>query len=93
MPRTANSFDTFTAIAEPKRRALLEAFGGDELAVGKLVELTGWNQPMVSKHLAVLKEAGLVSERRQGRQRLYRVNASELMPVQLWVRQFEAQWE
>ena len=92
MPRTANSYDIFTAIAEPKRRELIDKLLGDELSVNQLVEKTSWNQPMVSKHLSVLKSAGLVSERRVGRQRLYRVNPGELQPVQIWVRQFEKYW-
>ncbi len=92
MPRTVNTYDTFTAIAEPKRRELIETLVGDELSVNQLVDLTNWTQPMVSKHLSVLKEAGLVSERRNGRQRFYRVNANELKPIQLWVRQFERHW-
>ena len=92
MPRTANTYDIFTAIAEPKRRELIEKLLGDELSVNRLVEMTNWNQPMVSKHLSVLKEAGLVSERKDGRQRFYRVNANELKPVQIWVRQFEKYW-
>ena len=92
MPRTVNSFDTFTAIAEPKRRELIELLVGNELSVNQVVELTQWRQPMVSKHLAVLKQVGLVSERKAGRQRLYRVNADRLKPVQIWVAQFERHW-
>jgi DNA-binding transcriptional ArsR family regulator len=93
MPRTANTYDTFTAIAEPKRREIIEKLVGNELSVNQLVEVTQWNQPMVSKHLAVLREAGLVSERKNGRQRLYRVNVDELQPIQIWVRQFEKHWD
>jgi DNA-binding transcriptional ArsR family regulator len=89
MPRTANTYDTFTAIAEPKRRELIETLIGDELSVTRLVEITRWSQPMVSKHLGVLKKSGLVSERKEGRQRFYSVNAGELKPIQIWVRQFE----
>lgn len=92
MPKTANTHDTFTAIAEPKRRKLIETLIGDEMSVSQLVERTRWNQPMVSKHLSVLKEAGLVSERKAGRQRFYRVNANELKPIQLWIKQFEKHW-
>jgi len=92
MPRTANTYDTFTAIAEPKRRELIERLVGKEMSVNQVVEMTQWNQPMVSKHLSVLREAGLVSERKDGRQRYYRVNANELKPVQIWVRQFEKHW-
>lgn len=92
MPRTANTYDTFTAIAEPKRRELIETLVGEELSVSRLVEVTHWSQPMVSKHLSVLKQAGLVSERKEGRQRFYRVNAQQLKPIQIWVRQFEKYW-
>jgi DNA-binding transcriptional ArsR family regulator len=92
MPRTANTYDSFTAIAEPKRRELIEKLAGNELSVSQLVEITNWSQPMVSKHLSVLKDAGLVSERREGKQRFYRVNVDELKPIQLWVRQFEKYW-
>jgi len=92
MPRTANTYDTFTAIAEPKRREIIEKLVGNELSVNQLVEMTSWSQPMVSKHLSVLKEASLVSERKVGKQRFYRVNANELKPIQIWVRQFEKYW-
>ncbi|MGJ8662786.1 MAG: ArsR/SmtB family transcription factor [Marinicella sp.] len=92
MPRTANTYDTFTAIAEPKRRVIIEKLAGQELSVNQIVEMTKWNQPMVSKHLGVLKEVGLVSERKNGRQRLYQVNANELQPIQIWVKQFEKHW-
>lgn len=92
MPRTANNYDTFTAIAEPKRRQLIETLIGNEMSVSQVVNATQWNQPMVSKHLGVLKQANLVLERRQGRQRFYRVNVKQLKPVQIWVRQFEKYW-
>ncbi len=92
MPKTSNTYDTFTAIAEPKRRELIETLVGDEMSVNQLVDITHWSQPMVSKHLGVLKEVGLVSERKSGRQRIYRVNAAELKPIQLWIKQFEKHW-
>lgn len=92
MPRALNTYDTFTAIAEPKRRVLIETLIGKELTVNQVVEITQWKQPMVSKHLSVLKEAGLVAERKQGRHRVYRVNADQLKPIQLWVAQFEKHW-
>jgi DNA-binding transcriptional ArsR family regulator len=66
--------------------------GMDELSVNGIVELLGWNQPMVSKHLGVLKQVGLVTERRAGRQRLYRVNAERLKPIFDWVTPFERYW-
>lgn len=92
MPRALNTYDTFTAIAEPKRRELLETLIGKELSVNQMVELTQWNQPMVSKHLSVLKAVGLVSEKKAGRQRVYSVNANQLKPIQIWVAQFEKHW-
>jgi DNA-binding transcriptional ArsR family regulator len=92
MARTPTTFDPFNAVAEPKRRKVLEVLGTQELSVNELVERLGWNQPMVSKHLGVLKEVGLVSERRMGRQRFYRVNAERLKPIYDWVAPFERYW-
>jgi len=92
MPRAINTYDIFTAIAEPKRRELLETLVGKEVSVTEVAELIQWNQPMVSKHLKVLKDVGLVSESKRGRSRIYRVNADNLKPVQLWVAQFEKHW-
>lgn len=93
MARTSTTFDSFNAIAEPKRRVLIEALLGKELTVNQTVELVGWNQPMVSKHLSVLKQVGLVTERREGRNRIYKVNAAELKPIKEWVMQFEQYWK
>jgi DNA-binding transcriptional ArsR family regulator len=92
MARTPTTHDPFNAIAEPKRRQVLEALGVRELSVNELVKQLGWTQPMVSKHLGVLKQVGLVSERRVGRQRLYRVNAERLRPIYEWVAPFERYW-
>ncbi len=92
MARTPTTYDPFNAIAEPKRRALIEALVDKELTVNETVELMGWNQPMVSKHLGVLKQVGLVSERKEGRYRVYRVNVARLKPIQEWVVQFEKYW-
>jgi len=92
MARTPTTHDPFNAVAEPKRRQVLEALGMRELSVNDLVELLGWNQPSVSKHLGVLKQVGLVSERRVGRQRLYRVNGERLKPIYEWVAPFEKYW-
>ena len=92
MARTPTTFDPFNAVAEPKRRKVLEVLGTEELSVNEIVDRLGWNQPMVSKHLGVLKEVGLVSERRAGRQRLYRVNAERLKPIYDWVAPFERYW-
>lgn len=92
MARTPTTHDPFNAVAEPKRRKVLEALGRQELSVNDIVQKLGWKQPMVSKHLSVLKQVGLVSERRVGRQRLYRVNAERLRPIYEWVAPFERYW-
>jgi DNA-binding transcriptional ArsR family regulator len=92
MARRPTTHDPFNAVAEPKRRQVLEALGDKELSVNEIVELLGWNQPVVSKHLKVLKQVGLVGERRVGRQRLYRVNAERLKPIFDWVTPFERYW-
>lgn len=92
MARTPTTHDPFNAVAEPKRRQVLEALREEEMSVNELVELLGWNQPSVSKHLGVLKQVGLVEERRVGRQRLYRVNAESLKPIFEWVSPFEKIW-
>ena len=92
MARVPTTHDPFNAVAEPKRRQVLEALGANELSVSEIIELLCWNQPMVSKHLGVLKQVGLVKERRLGRRRLYRVNAERLKPIHDWVSPFEKFW-
>lgn len=92
MARRPTTHDPFNAVAEPRRRQVLEALGTEELSVNELVEKLGWNQPMVSKHLGVLKQVGLVIERRAGRQRFYRVDAGQLKPIFDWVMPFEQYW-
>jgi len=92
MARIPTTHDPFNAVAEPKRRKILEALGPAERSVNEIVEALGWPQPMVSKHLAVLKKVGLVRERREGRQRLYRVDMKQLKPIYDWVTPFERYW-
>ena len=92
MARTPTTYDPFNAVAEPKRRQLIQAMGAEELSVNEIVERLGWNQPSVSKHLGVLKQVELVEERRVGRRRLYRVNAERLKPIFDWVTPFERMW-
>ena len=92
MARTPTTHDPFNAVAEPKRRKILDVIGTEELSVNEIVELLGWPQPMVSKHLGVLKQVGLVSERREGRQRIYRVNVERLKPIFDWITPFEQYW-
>src|SRR2546421_3256481 len=93
MARAATTLDPFNAIAEPKRRRVLEALSNREWAVNDVVGRLGWPQPMVSKHLGVLKEVGLVNVRKDGRQRLYRVNGERLKTVYDWTKTFEKLWE
>jgi len=92
MPRRPTTHDPFNAIAEPRRRRLLEVLGTKELPVNEIVEQVGWSQPTVSKHLGVLKKVGLVKERREGRQRLYRANPERLQPIYDWVAPFQQYW-
>ena len=92
MARTPTTHDPFNAVAEPKRRQILDVLGAHELSVNDIIDTLGWPQPMVSKHLAVLKKVGLVSERRDGRQRLYRVNPQQLRLIHTWVTPFEHLW-
>lgn len=92
MARTPTTHDPFNAVAEPKRRRLLEVLGTRELSVNEIVEQLGWSQPTVSKHLGVLKQVGLVRERRIGRQRMYRVNPERLKPIYDWVAPFQMFW-
>lgn len=92
MARAKTTFDVFSAIGEPKRRELLERLVVTAMTVNELVEATNWTQPMVSKHLRVLKEVRLVSERKVGRFRVYQVEPEELRPIQEWIHQFEKYW-
>ena len=90
--RSATTTDAFSAVAEVSRRQLLDAIGTGELTVGELVDRVGLTQPQVSKHLAVLREVGLVSVRADGKHRRYRVNGQALRPIHDWVRAFERTW-
>lgn len=93
MARTATTADAFNAIAESRRRQILDTLGHDEHSVSDLVRLLGLPQPQVSKHLRVLREVGAVDVRHQGRLRLYRVNAEALKPIHDWVSRYEQAWE
>ncbi len=92
MARLATTTDAFNAVADSRRRALLDALGTDEATVGDLVDRLGLSQPQVSKHLAVLRTVGLVSVRIDGRRRWYRVNGPLLQPIYEWARGFESTW-
>lgn len=93
MARAATTLDVFNAIAEPRRREILESLGRGERVVGELVEELGLAQPSVSKHLAVLRAVGLVAVSRRGRERVYRVEAGGIRAVHRWARQFEKLWD
>jgi len=93
MARAATTTDAFNAVAEPRRREILDALRSGEQPVGELVRRLGLGQPQVSKHLRVLREVGAVEVRGEGRQRLYRVNAEALRPIHDWVASFERLWE
>ena len=92
MSRLKTTHDVFSAIGEPKRRVLIEQLVLKEMTVNELVESVHWPQPTVSKHLGVLKKVNVVSERREGRFRFYRVRAEERHPIQEWLHQFEKYW-
>ena len=92
MARAATTTDAFNAVAEPRRRQILDLLAGDELPVNDLVALLGLAQPLVSKHLRVLREVGLVAVRDEGRQRMYRLNPGPLKPIHDWVKKYEQAW-
>ncbi len=92
MARAATTADVFNAVAEPRRRKLLDVLAEGERAVNELVRLVGLAQPQVSKHLRVLREVGAVEVREQGRQRLYRLDGHALKPIHDWVKDYERTW-
>src|SRR5215203_2404819 len=92
MARAATTADVFNAVAEPRRREILDVLSGGERPVNDLVARLGLGQPQVSKHLKVLREVGLVEARDDGRFRLYRVNGAGLKPIHDWVSSYEQTW-
>jgi DNA-binding transcriptional ArsR family regulator len=90
--RAATTADAFNAVAEPRRREILDVLAGGERSVNDLVRLLGLPQPQVSKHLRVLREVGVVDVRDQGRQRFYRLNGHALKPIHDWVKNYERSW-
>src|SRR5215208_5831312 len=92
MARAATTTDAFNAVAESRRRQILDILAAGERPVNDLVRLLGLSQPQVSKHLRVLREVGAVDVREEGRQRLYRLNARALKPIHDWVQQYERMW-
>ena len=92
MARAATTADVFNAVAEPRRRRILDLLAGGERPVNDLVALLGQAQPQVSKHLRVLREVGLVEVRDEGRQRVYRLKGRSLKPIHDWIKQYERTW-
>jgi DNA-binding transcriptional ArsR family regulator len=92
MARAATTSDPFNAIAEPRRRHILEFIAAEERSVGEIVDALHMEQPSVSKHLQVLRDVGLVNMRRDGRRALYRTNAQALRSIHDWAGMFERHW-
>jgi DNA-binding transcriptional ArsR family regulator len=92
MARAATTADAFNAVAEPRRRQILDVLTGGERPVNDLVRALGLAQPQVSKHLRVLRAVGAVDVRDEGRQRLYRLNGQALKPIHDWVKNYERWW-
>jgi DNA-binding transcriptional ArsR family regulator len=92
MARAATTTDAFNAVAEPRRRQILDVLAAGERPVNDLVRLLGMSQPLVSKHLRVLREVGAVDVRDEGRRRLYRLNGHALKPIHDWVKEYERFW-
>jgi DNA-binding transcriptional ArsR family regulator len=90
--RAATTADAFNAVAERRRREILDVLAGGERPVNDLVRVLGLPQPQVSKHLRVLREVGAVDVREEGRQRLYSLNGHALKPIHDWVKSYERSW-
>lgn len=93
MARAATTSDAFNAVAEPRRREILDYLILQERPVGDIVASLGLNQSSVSKHLQVLRNVGLVHVRRNGRHKLYRTNGEAIKPLHEWTKQFERFWQ
>ena len=92
MARAATTSDAFNAVAEPRRREILNFLALRERPVGDIVATLALGQPSVSKHLRVLRNVGLVHVRREGRRKLYRTNAGAIRPLHEWTSTFERYW-
>ena len=92
MPRASTTSDAFNAVAEPRRRDILNYLALQERSVNEIVDTLRMEQPSVSKHLRVLKDVGLVNVRRDGRNMFYRTNADAIRPLHEWASTFERFW-
>src|ERR1041385_1821747 len=93
MARAATTADAFNAVAEPRRRQILDLLAGGERPVNDVVAVLGLAQPQVSKHLRALRKVRLVSVRAEGRDRYYKLNAEPLQPIYDWAQTFERFWD
>ena len=93
MARAATTSDAFNAVAEPRRRDILNFLAPQERSVSEIVAALGLEQPSVSKHLRVLRDVGLVRKRCRGQQKLYRTNAEAIRPLHEWAGTFERYWQ
>src|SRR3954467_14530066 len=92
MARAATTTDAFNAVAEPRRREILDVLVGGERSVNDIVRRLGRARPLVSKPLRVRRGGGAVDVRDRGRQRLYRLNGRALKPIHDWVKEYERTW-
>src|SRR2546430_14109979 len=90
--RSSTTSDVFNAVAEARRREILDTLIAGEKAVGAIVKDLSMSQPQVSKHLRVLSEVGLVRCRPEGRRRLYRLEPARLRPMHEWLAKYEQAW-
>ena len=90
--RSPTTSDVFNAVAEARRREILDALMAGEKAVGAIVNDLSISQPQVSKHLRVLSEVGLVRCRAEGRRRLYSLEPTRLRPLHEWLAKYEQAW-
>jgi DNA-binding transcriptional ArsR family regulator len=92
VPRASTTSDPFNAIAEPRRRHILEFIAAQERSVSEIADALELRQPSVSKHLRVLRDVDLVTVRRDGRRTMYRTNSETLLTVHEWCRMFAQHW-
>jgi len=92
VPRASTTSDPFNAIAEPRRRHILEFIADEERSVGDIADAIELDQPSATKHLQVLRHVGLVTMRRDGRRTLYRTNAETLRTIHDWCGLFARHW-
>ena len=92
MARSSTTSDAFNAVAEPRRRQILDLLARGERSVNDVAGALKVRQPQASKHLRVLREVGLVTVREDGPQRFYRLDAAGLKPIHDWVKGYERYW-